>query len=87
MNTQSEAIRIADLLQLIVQTYPQMSEDEPGGYCRQEDELIDHAAIELRRLHEENSKLRREIAGLSQNALDDYKLIQALMEELCDDED
>ena len=47
---QPKALRLADDLQSAVQTYPQMSEDEPGGYFRQEDALMDDAAAELRRL-------------------------------------
>lgn len=54
---QPDALRLADDLQSAVQAYPQMSEDEPGGYCRQEDQLMDDAAAELRRLYAENEKL------------------------------
>ena len=48
MTTNTEAL--AALLQSAVKTYPQMSEDEPGGYCTAEDQLMDEAAAELRRL-------------------------------------
>lgn len=46
----SKAITLANDLQSAVQTYPQMSEDEPGGYCRQEDQLMADAADSLRAL-------------------------------------
>lgn len=51
MSAQPEALRIADWLQAAVQTYPQMSEDEPGGYATEVDQVMDEAAAELRRLH------------------------------------
>lgn len=53
----SKAQELADQLQSAVQTYPQMSEDEPGGYCNQVDELMDCAAAELRRLDAERAEL------------------------------
>ena len=59
MTTNPEAL--AAQLQSAVQTYPQMSEDEPGGYCTAEDQLMDAAAAELRRLaalEADNAKLR-----------------------------
>lgn len=55
---QPEALRLADWLQAAVQTYPQMSEDEPGGYASEVDQIMDEAAAELRRLHAENEALR-----------------------------
>ena len=61
---QPNALRLADDLQSAVQTYPQMSEDEPGGYCRQEDALMDDASAELRRLHAENAALLAERRNL-----------------------
>ena len=57
-NTRHEALRLADWLQAAVQTYPQMSEDEPGGYASEVDQVMDEAAAELRRLHAENEALR-----------------------------
>ena len=54
---QPKALRLPADLQSAVQTYPQMSEDEPGGYCRQEDALMDDAATELRRLHAQNAQI------------------------------
>lgn len=56
--TQPEALRLADWLQAAVQTYPQTSEDEPGGYASEVDQVMDEAAAELRRLHAENEALR-----------------------------
>ena len=53
--TNTEAL--AALLQSAVKTYPQMSEDEPGGYCTAEDQLMDEAAAELRRLLAERDAL------------------------------
>lgn len=52
-----EALRLADWLQNAVATYPQVSEDEPGGYCQEVDQVMDEAATELRRLHAENVRL------------------------------
>lgn len=43
-----EAARLAEWLQAAVQTYPQMSEDEPGGYCTEVDQVMDEAAALLR---------------------------------------
>lgn len=48
---QPKALRLADWLQSAVATYPQMSEEEPGGYCQEIDQVMDQAAAELRRLH------------------------------------
>jgi hypothetical protein len=50
MTEQTKAQRLADWLQAAVQTYPQMSEDEPGGYCTEVDQIMDESAAELRRL-------------------------------------
>lgn len=52
-----EALRLADWLQNAVATYSQVSEDEPGGYCQEVDQVMDEAAAELRRLHAENERL------------------------------
>lgn len=48
---QPEALRLADWLKQAVQTYPQVSEDEAGGYWTEQDQVMDFAADELRRLH------------------------------------
>lgn len=39
-------------LRAAVQTYPQMSEDEPGGYMTEFDQLLDEAANALEAAHE-----------------------------------
>lgn len=51
MSEQPKALRMADWMQNAVHTYPQMSEDEPGGYYTEVDQVMDEAAAELRRLH------------------------------------
>lgn len=48
----SEAVRLAELLRAAVQTWPQMSEDEPGGYMTEVDQVMDDAAALLRRIPE-----------------------------------
>ena len=60
-----EALRLADWLQNAVATYPQTSEDEPGGYCQEVDQVMDEAAAELRRLH-------AAVDGLRANATEQY---------------
>lgn len=54
---QPDALRLATCLQDHVVTYPQLSEDEPGGYCGEVDRVMDESAAELRRLHAENEAL------------------------------
>lgn len=44
-------LALADALSACVQTYPQLSEDEPGGYCTDTDMLMDQAAALLRTQH------------------------------------
>lgn len=56
---QPESLRLADRLQNAVATYPQVSEDEPGGYCQEVDQVMDEAAAELRRQHAENATLQQ----------------------------
>jgi hypothetical protein len=51
MTYQPEAIRIADGLDQNVLINPQTSEDEPGGYRSELDELMAHAAAILRSQH------------------------------------
>jgi len=48
----SEAERLADWLQANVNIYPQVSEDEPGGYATEFDQKVDEAAALLRRIPE-----------------------------------
>lgn len=64
---QPEALRLADALA-----------DYTGVTLFQ----MDQAAAELRRLHEENSKLRREVAAISANAVDDGRAISKLEAQL-----
>ena len=63
-NTKTEATRLADELRSHVQTYPQMSEDEPGGYCSQDDQLMDEAATELLSLDAQNKAMHKIIDQL-----------------------
>lgn len=63
-----EALRLADALEQSVQCYPQMSEDEPGGYYSEIDQTMDFAAAELRRQHAEIEWLREEVNGLRKDA-------------------
>lgn len=44
----AEALRLADELAALVNTYPQEDEDTPGGYCSVFDEQLDTAASWLR---------------------------------------
>ena len=52
MTDTPEAVSLAGWLQAAVQTYPQVSADEPGGYCSEMDQMIDQAASLLRRIPE-----------------------------------
>jgi hypothetical protein len=64
MTDTHEAVRLADWLQAAVQTYPQVSADEPGGYCSEMDQMIDQAAALLRRIPEleaQRDQLRAEL--------------------------
>lgn len=45
--------RAAELLRNYVNTYPQVSEDESGGYCSEEDAEMDGVAMALDALREE----------------------------------
>ena len=45
---QQEAVRLIRAISDCVQTHPQLSEDEPGGYCTEADQLMDEAAALLR---------------------------------------
>lgn len=56
--TQPMALRLADWLQAAVQIFPQRSEDDPGGYASEVDQIMDEAAAELRSLHAELETLR-----------------------------
>ncbi len=45
---QHEAVRLIRAISDCVQTHPQLTEDEPGGYCTEADQLMDEAAALLR---------------------------------------
>ncbi len=47
---EKRVLRLVADLRATVQTYPQTSEDEPGGLCRPEDGLMSNAADELESL-------------------------------------
>lgn len=57
----NEALRLAEWLQSAVQTYPQMSEDEPGGYCTEVDQVMDQAAALLRQQAERIAELESRV--------------------------
>ncbi|AFU45855.1 hypothetical protein C380_10770 [Acidovorax sp. KKS102] len=63
-NTQPEALRLADALHAAVQTYPQASEDEPGGYCTEQDQLMDAAATELCVQHTRIAELEAQLESI-----------------------
>lgn len=50
MSEKHEAIALSDELSSAVRVYQQVSEDEAGGYCSPEDEMMDRAAEMLRRI-------------------------------------
>ena len=50
-------MRVADALSVCVKTYPQLSEDEPGGYVEEFDQLLDEAVGLLRTQHAEIADL------------------------------
>lgn len=62
--TQPEALRLADWLQAAVQIYPQQSEDEPGGYASEVDQIMDDAAAELRRQHARIAELEAQLEAI-----------------------
>lgn len=70
MTDKTEATRLADALTSVVQTYPQMGEDEPGGYCSEVDQVMDEAAALLRQWPEgepvalESVHLTRDTRGM-----------------------
>lgn len=64
MSEQPEALRLAYWLKNAVQTYPQMSEDEPGGYYTQIDQVMDESAAELLRLHALCEEMGEVLEGL-----------------------
>jgi len=65
----SEAERLADWLQANVNIYPQVSEDEPGGYATEFDQKVDEAAALLRRIPElESSRLAPSVHEMNYRA-------------------
>lgn len=60
MADHNEAMRLAEWMQSAVQTHPQMSEDEPGGYCTEVDQVMDQAAALLRKQAERIAELERD---------------------------
>lgn len=84
MSAQPEALRLADWLQAAVQTYPQMSEDEPGGYATEVDQVMDEAAAELRRLHAENEANERNLCQLTDELAKTVTLLRQALELLED---
>lgn len=62
--TQPEALRLADALHGAVQMYPQTSEDEPGGYCTEQDQLMDDAATALCVQHTRIVELEAELEAV-----------------------
>lgn len=64
MTKQNNALRLAELLFAAVQIYPQRSEDEPGGYASEVDQVMDEAAAELRRQHTRIAELEAELEAV-----------------------
>lgn len=69
-NTHPEALRLADWLQAAVQIFPQRSEDEPGGYASEVDQIMDEAAAELRRQHARIADLEAQLSSSGFTAAD-----------------
>ena len=65
-----EALRLADWLQAAVQIFPQRSEDDPGGYASEVDQIMDEAAAELRRQHARIADLEAQLASAGFTAAD-----------------
>ena len=65
-----EALRLADWLQAAVQIFPQRSEDDPGGYASEVDQIMDDAAAELRRQHARIAELEAQLASAGFTAAD-----------------
>lgn len=67
-NKQHEAVRLIRAISDCVQTHPQLTEDEPGGYCTEADQLMDEAAALLRvwsvDIERKDALLRRALGAL-----------------------
>jgi hypothetical protein len=61
-----------------VQTYPQMSEDEPGGYCTEQDMLLDEAADALEGIHQ----LSRALQGAHEARKEAQRQLERAQEQL-----
>jgi hypothetical protein len=75
---QPEALRLADWLQNAVATYPQVSEDEPGGYCQEVDQVMDEAAAELRRQHARIAELEQQLSAIGAGGVEPLRSRQCL---------
>ena len=79
-----KALQLAELMQAAVQTYPQQSEDEPGGYCTQVDQLLDEAAAELIRLDARETELLHHVCvlqGMNDESLESIRALTAELEQ------
>ena len=79
-----KALQLAELMQAAVQTYPQQSEDEPGGYCTQVDQLLDEAAAELIRLDAREDELLHHVCvlqGMNDESLESIRALTAELEQ------
>ena len=80
----TKALQLAELMQSAVQTYPQQSEDEPGGYCTQVDQLLDEAAAELIRLDAREDELLHHVCvlqGMNDESLESIRALTAELEQ------
>lgn len=72
-NKQHEAVRLIRAIADCVQTHPQLTEDEPGGYCTEADQLMDEAAALLRvwsvDIERKDALLRKAAVHLSRIAM------------------
>lgn len=75
---QPEALRLADRLQNAVATYPQVGEDEPGGYCQEVDQVMDEAAAELRRQHARIADLEAQLSAIGAGGVEPLRSRQCL---------
>lgn len=75
---QPEALRLADRLQNAVATYPQLSEDEPGGYASEMDQAMDEAAAELRRQHARIADLEAQLSAIGAGGVEPLRPRQCL---------
>ena len=53
--------RAAEMLRGFVNTYEQVSEDEPGGYCSDEDAEMDGVALSLLALADQMERAERDV--------------------------